>query len=159
MALIPRGFGSNVFDPFFGSSIFDPFESLSRSLFDQAFPSFDKDVSSVANTRVDWVETQDSHVFKADLPGMKKDEIKIQVSDDGVLSISGERTKEKVDKRDSYRREERSFGKFYRQFRLPSNTKPNDISAKVENGVLTVTVPKTEESKKKSQIRTVEIQG
>ncbi|KAL2620552.1 hypothetical protein R1flu_000757 [Riccia fluitans] len=159
MALIPRDLGWNVFDPFIGNSIFDPFEGFPRTLFDRAFPSFDKDVSAVANTRVDWVETPNAHVFKADLPGMNKEEIKVQVADDGILSISGERTKEKVDKQDSYRREERSFGKFYRQFRLPSNSRPHEISAKVENGVLTVTVPKTEESTRKSQVRSVEIQG
>ncbi|BFI40277.1 HSP20 family protein [Marchantia polymorpha subsp. ruderalis] len=159
MALIPRAFGNSVFDPFFGSSIFDSFENLSASLFDRAFPSFDKDVSAVANTRVDWVETPEAHVFKADLPGMKKEEIKIQVADDGVLSISGERSKEKVDEKDNYRRSERSFGKFFRQFKLPANAKAQEISAKVDNGVLTVTVPKTEESKKKSEIRTVEITG
>ncbi|KAG6544100.1 hypothetical protein Mapa_014517 [Marchantia paleacea] len=78
---------------------------------------------------------------------MKKEEIKIQLVDDGVLSISGERIKEKLGEKDYFRREERSFGKFYRLFRLPSNAKAQDISAKVENGVLTATVPKTEESK------------
>ncbi|BFI40137.1 HSP20 family protein [Marchantia polymorpha subsp. ruderalis] len=159
MALIPRAFGNSVFDPFFGSSIFDPFENLSASLVDRAFPSLDKDVSAVANTRVDWVETPEAHLFKADLPGMKKEEIKIQVADDGVLSISGERSKEKVDEKDNFRRSERSFGKFFRQFKLPTNAKAQEISAKVENGVLTVTVPKTEESKKTSEIRTVEITG
>lgn len=94
-----------------------------------------------------------------ELAGMKKEEIKIQVADDRVLSISGERNKEKVDQKDNFRRSERSFGKFYRQFKLPSNAKTQEISARVENGVLTVTVPKTEESKKKSEVRTVEITG
>ncbi|KAG6546913.1 hypothetical protein Mapa_011529 [Marchantia paleacea] len=159
MSLIPRTFGYSELDPFMGSSIFDPFESLYGSLFDRAFPSFDKDVSAVANTRVDWVETPEAHVFKADLPGMKKEEIKIQVADDGVLSISGERNKEKVDEKDNYRRTERSFGKSFRQFKLPSNAKAQEISAKVENGVLTVTVPKTVESKKKPEVRNVEITG
>ncbi|KAL3680379.1 hypothetical protein R1sor_023335 [Riccia sorocarpa] len=149
---------SSLTRPIFGS-LFDPFEGLPRSLFDQAFPSFDRDVGAIANTRVDWVETPESHVFKADLPGMKKDEIKIQVSDDGILSISGERTKEQIDENDSYRREERSYGRFYRQFRLPPNTKPDEITAKVENGVLCINVPKTEESKKQEQVRTVEIEG
>ncbi|KAG6543889.1 hypothetical protein Mapa_014729 [Marchantia paleacea] len=88
-----------------------------------------------------------------------KEEIKIQVADDGVLSISGERNNEKVDEKDNYQRTERSFGKFFRQFKLPSNAKAQEISAKVENGVLTVTVPKTEESKKKPEVRNVEITG
>ncbi|KAG6552122.1 hypothetical protein Mapa_006431 [Marchantia paleacea] len=158
MALIPRAFGKSVFDPFFASNIFDPFDRLSSfSLLDRAFPPLDEDVSAVANTSVDWVETPEAHVFKADLPGMKKEEIKIQIADDGILSISGERSKEKVDEKDSYRRTERTFGKFFRQFKLPANAKAQEISAKVENGVLTVTVPKTEESKKEVQIRNVEI--
>ncbi|BFI40575.1 HSP20 family protein [Marchantia polymorpha subsp. ruderalis] len=159
MALIPRAFGTSLFDPFFGSSVFDPVENLSLSLFDRVFSSFDEDVSAVAKTRVDWLETPEAHVFKADLPGMRKEEIKVQVVDDGILRISGERNKETVDEKHNYRRTERSFGKFSRQFRLPSNAKALEISAKVENGVLTVTVPKIEESKKKCQVRNVEIDG
>ncbi|KAL2628610.1 hypothetical protein R1flu_013296 [Riccia fluitans] len=160
MSLVPRGFGGSIFDPLFVGNIFDPIETMSRTLFDQAFPTttLDKDVAAVANTRIDWVETPDAHVFRADLPGMKKEEIKVQVSDDGVLSISGERQKEKKDEKDNYRREERLFGRFFRQFKLPANTKTQEIKAKVENGVLTVCVPKTEEAKQKPpQVRSVEI--
>lgn len=66
---LTRGSGSSIFDPFFGNSIFDPFENF--PLFDRMpLPTFPRDVSSVANTRVDWVETPEAHVFKADLPGM-----------------------------------------------------------------------------------------
>ncbi|KAG6547303.1 hypothetical protein Mapa_011240 [Marchantia paleacea] len=69
MALIPRGLGNNCFEPFFGTRISDPFERF--SVFDHflpSIPSFPKDVSSVACTRVDWVETPESHIFTADLP-------------------------------------------------------------------------------------------
>ncbi|KAL2607499.1 hypothetical protein R1flu_026072 [Riccia fluitans] len=161
MALIPRDFSGSIFDPFFEGSIFDPVETMSRTLFDRAFPSTlgTKDISTVANTRVDWIETPESHVFRADIPGMKKEDVKIQVSEDGLLSISGERQKEKIDEKDSYRREERAFGKFFRQFKLPSNAKHEDVCAKVDNGVLTVCVPKTEEAKKKTEVRNVEIAG
>ncbi|KAL2634934.1 hypothetical protein R1flu_006413 [Riccia fluitans] len=157
MALI-RG-SNSLFDPFFGSSsIVDPFEGF--SLFDRqpfvGFANFPQDISSVANTRVDWVETPEAHVFKADLPGLKKEEVKIHVQDDQFLSISGERNKEQVDEKDSYRRVERSYGKFHRQFRLPENSKVQEIAAKMENGVLTVTVPKAEVAKK-AQVRNVEI--
>ncbi|KAL2652682.1 hypothetical protein R1flu_020810 [Riccia fluitans] len=136
--------------------IVDPFEGF--SLFDRqpfvGYANFPQDISSVANTRVDWVETPEAHVFKADLPGLKKEEVKIQVEDDRLLSISGER--KKVDEKDSYRRVERSYGKFHRQFRLPENSKVQEIAAKMENGVLTVTVPKAEVAKK-AQVRNVEI--
>ncbi|KAL2636255.1 hypothetical protein R1flu_007734 [Riccia fluitans] len=157
MALI-RGFNSLI-DPFFGSSsILDPFDGF--SLFDRrpfiGFANLPRDRSSVANTRVDWVETPEAHVFKADLPGLKKEEVKIHVEDDQFLSISGERNKEQVDEKDSYRRVERSYGKFHRQFRLPENSKVQEIAAKMENGVLTVTVPKVEVAKE-AQVRNVEI--
>ncbi|KAL3700706.1 hypothetical protein R1sor_018728 [Riccia sorocarpa] len=157
MALI-RGGTNSLFDPFFGSGIFDPFEGF--PLFDRrlftGFGGFPQDVSAVANTQVDWVETPEAHLFKADLPGLKKEEVKIQVTDDKILTISGERNKEQVDEKDSYRRVERSYGKFHRQFKLPENTKPQDISAKMENGVLTVTLPKAEPHKE-AQVRNVEI--
>ncbi|KAL3675211.1 hypothetical protein R1sor_025159 [Riccia sorocarpa] len=150
MAMIPRDFGGSIFDPFFGGSIFEPIETMSRALFDRAFPTTTstttKDGAPVTNTRVD-------------IPGMKKEDVKVQVSDDGVLSISGERHKEKIEEKDTYRREERAFGKFFRQFRLPSDAKHQDICAKVDNGVLTVCVPKSEEAKTKSEVRNVEIAG
>ncbi|KAL2651553.1 hypothetical protein R1flu_019681 [Riccia fluitans] len=157
MALI-RG-SNSLFDPFFGSSsILEPFDGF--SLFDRrpfvGFANFPHDISSVANTRVDWVETPEAHVFKADLPGLKKEEVKIHVEDDQFLSISGERNKEQVDEKDSFRRVERSYGKFHRQFRLPENSKVQEIAAKMENGVLTVTVPKVEIAKE-AQVRNVEI--
>ncbi|KAL2621377.1 hypothetical protein R1flu_001582 [Riccia fluitans] len=175
MTQVPRRIDGSEFDPWFVNSnrifnplfdsgnlqsgILNPFENFLRSPSDQASPSLDKGLMispSAVYTRVDWVETPSFHVFKADLPGMKKDDIRVEVVDDRVLSISGERTKEKVDERHAYRQEERSYGKFSRQFPLPPNTKHHDISAKLENGVLTVTVPKDSGIMK---IRTVEIQG
>ncbi|KAG6552127.1 hypothetical protein Mapa_006436 [Marchantia paleacea] len=153
MALI----GSSVLHPFFTTSIIDPFESM--SLFDRAFLSFPRGVGTVANTRIDWVETPQAHVLKADLPGMKKEEIKVQISDDGILTISGERSKEEVNEKGSFGRVELSYGKVHRQLKLPSDAKIQEVSAKVENGVLTMTVPKTELSDETPQLRDVEISG
>ncbi|KAL3697058.1 hypothetical protein R1sor_011134 [Riccia sorocarpa] len=157
MALM-RGGSNSPLDPFLGSSIFDPFEGF--PLFGHrhftGFGGFPQEISSVANTRVDWVETPEAHIFKADLPGLKKEEVKIQVTEDKLLSVSGERNKEQVDEKDSYRRMERSYGKFHRQFRLPKNTKVEEISAKMENGVLTITVPKAA-VEKKPEVRNVDI--
>ncbi|WRX32174.1 Alpha crystallin/Hsp20 domain - like 10, partial [Theobroma cacao] len=86
----------------------------------------------------------EAHVFKADVPGLKKEELKVQVEDDRVLHITGERNIEKEDKNDTWHRVERSSGKFMRRFRLPENAKMDQIKASMENGVLTVTVPKLE---------------
>ncbi|KAM6550783.1 hypothetical protein CsatB_000591 [Cannabis sativa] len=114
-------------------------------------------VSSFANTQVDWKETPESHVFKADLPGLKKEEVKVEVEDGQVLQISGERSIEKEDKNDTWHRVERGRGKFLRRFRLPENAKLDEVKASLENGVLTVTVPKLPE--KKPEVKSVEITG
>ncbi|KAL2643895.1 hypothetical protein R1flu_011482 [Riccia fluitans] len=88
--------------------------------------------------------------------GLKKEEVKIHVENDQFLSTSGERNKEQVDEKDSYRQVDRSYAKFHRQFRLPENSRVQEIAAKMENGVLTVTVPKVEVAKE-AQVRNVEI--
>ncbi|KAA8549335.1 hypothetical protein F0562_001019 [Nyssa sinensis] len=109
------------------------------------------------NTRIDWKETPEAHVFKADLPGLKKEEVKVEVEDDKVLKISGERSVEKEDKNDTWHRVERSSGKFSRRFRLPENVKMDQVKASMENGVLTVTIPK--EEVKKPDVKSIEISG
>ena len=109
------------------------------------------------NTRVDWKETPEAHVFKADVPGLKKEEVKVEVEDDRVLKISGERNVEKEDKNDKWHRVERSSGKFLRRFQLPENAKVDQIKAAMENGVLSVTVPKAE--LKNVDVRAIEISG
>uniref|UniRef100_A0A3Q7H3Z8 SHSP domain-containing protein n=1 Tax=Solanum lycopersicum TaxID=4081 RepID=A0A3Q7H3Z8_SOLLC len=149
MSLIPRIFGdrrsSSMFDPF-SIDVFDPFREL-------GFPGTNSGESSAfANTRIDWKETPEAHVFKADLPGLKKEEVKVEVEEDRVLQISGERNVEKEDKNDKWHRVERSSGKFMRRFRLPENAKMDQVKASMENGVLTVTVPKEEVKKPEVKI-------
>ncbi|KAK0572568.1 hypothetical protein LWI29_033556 [Acer saccharum] len=89
--------------------------------------------------------------------GAEEGEVKVEVEDDRVLLISGERNVEKEDKNDTWHRMERSSGKFSRRFRLPENVKMDHIKALMENGVLTVTVPKQEA--KKPDVKAVEISG
>ncbi|XVE79488.1 hypothetical protein DITRI_Ditri14bG0063200 [Diplodiscus trichospermus] len=155
MSLIPSFFGnrrSNVFDPF-SLDIWDPFQDFPSSSLTTRTP----ETSAFVNTRVDWRETPEAHVFKADVPGLKKEEVKVEVEDDRVLQISGERNMEKEDKNDTWHRVERSSGKFMRRFRLPENAKMDQIKASMENGVLTVTVPKVEV--KKPDVKAIDISG
>ncbi|KAM7490788.1 hypothetical protein LguiA_033709 [Lonicera macranthoides] len=80
MALIPSSFfggqRSNVFDPF-SLDIWDPFQGFPFSSNTVAnVPSFARETSAIADTRIDWKETPEAHVFKADLPGVKKEEVR-----------------------------------------------------------------------------------
>ncbi|KAG2541875.1 18.1 kDa class I heat shock protein-like, partial [Panicum virgatum] len=123
------------------------------------FPSFagtNSETAAFAGARIDWKETPEAHVFKADVPGLKKEEVKVEVEDGNVLQINGERNKEQ-EENDKWHRVERSSGKFLRRFRLPENAKTEQISASMENGVLTVTVPK--EEVKKPEVKPVQITG
>ncbi|KAL2317171.1 hypothetical protein Fmac_031047 [Flemingia macrophylla] len=153
MSIIPSLFGgrrSNVFDPF-SLDVFDPFEGFLVN----APSSAGGESTAIANTRVDWKETPEAHVFKVDLPGLKKEEVKVEVEDGSVLQISGERSREKEEKDDKWHRVERSTGKFTRRFRLPDNAKMDQVRASMENGVLTVTVPKEEQ--KKPHVKSIQI--
>ncbi|KAL7201614.1 hypothetical protein ACSBR1_033333 [Camellia fascicularis] len=120
------------------------------------FSEFSQENSAIANARVDWKETPEAHLFKADLPGMKKEEVKVEIEDDRVLQISGERNVEE-EKNDTWHRVERSSGKFMRRFRLPENAKMDQVKASMENGVLNVTIPK--EEVKKPEIKSIDISG
>ncbi|KAL2347176.1 hypothetical protein Fmac_001176 [Flemingia macrophylla] len=162
MSLIPSFFGgrrSNIFDPFSSLDVWDPFKDFSFpssvSAENASFSSAEN--SAFVNTRVDWKETPEAHVFKAHIPGLKKEQVKVEIEDDNILQISGERNVEKEDKNDKWHRVERSSGKFLRRFRLPENAKVDQVKASIENGVLTVTVPKQEV--KKPDVKAVQISG
>ena len=152
MSLVRR---SSVFDPF-SLDLWDPFDSMFRSVVPSAGAS-DSETAAFANARIDWKETPEAHVFKADLPGVKKEEVKVEVEDGNVLVISGQRSKEKEDKNDKWHRVERSSGQFMRRFRLPEDAKVEQVKAGLENGVLTVTVPKAEG--KKPEVKSIQISG
>jgi HSP20 family protein len=97
----------------------------------------------------------DQLVVRADLPGMKKDDVNVEV-EDGVLTISGERCDEHEEKRDDSYRSERTYGQFYRAIPLPEGVNGDQCDASFKDGVLEVTLPvpkETDRKAKKIQVR------
>jgi HSP20 family protein len=95
---------------------------------------------------VDIQETEDAYRLVAELPGLTRDDVQITL-ENNVLRLSGERKLEKDTKRENYQRIERTYGAFARSFALPLQVNADGVQAAFENGVLTVTVPKAEQSK------------
>ena len=93
-------------------------------------------------------EDKDSFVIRAELPGLKREDIEVSLQD-GALVISGERTVEKVEEGVEVHRQERYYGKFQRALSLPEPVAADKVKADYKDGVLTVTLPKTEEAKPK----------
>lgn len=91
---------------------------------------------------VDVVETPEEYLIKAELPEVKKDDVKLSVSD-GVLRLSGERKQEKEEKGKKYHRVERFYGSFLRSFALPDNVDAAKVRAEFKDGMLTVHLAKT----------------
>jgi HSP20 family protein len=97
----------------------------------------------------DIYETKDAYVFKVELPGFKKDDIKVEFSGD-TLTLRGERKQEDETKNESCHRLERSYGVFERSFTVPKNVDAKKIDAALQDGVLILTVPKIDEAKTKA---------
>jgi len=102
--------------------------------------------SNVFTPRVDVTEDNENLYVHAEIPGVDKKDLKINVSGD-VLTISGEKKTEQRDEKKNYYRVERNYGSFSRSFTLPAEVIVDRISADYKDGVLNVTLPKTEEAK------------
>jgi HSP20 family protein len=112
------------------------------------------DVETVVwSPQIEILEKDGKLHVRADLPGMKKEDIEIEVTDDSLI-ISGERRHESKEKREGYYRTERSYGSFYREVPLPEGTKTENAHAVFQNGVLEVTmqVPAKQPKGKKLEI-------
>jgi len=101
----------------------------------------------ISNTR----ESENAYHVEIDLPGLSKEDIKIDLNDK-TLTIYGERNIKNEIKEEDYYKVESSFGKFQRQFTLPENVDLENISANSKDGVLEIVLPKTQESVKKKSI-------
>ena len=93
---------------------------------------------------VDVNETETEFLLSADMPGLDKKDVSVNIHD-GVITIKGERTIDNEKSNDDYRIRERQLGSFNRSFRLPDNVNEVNVAAKFNNGVLTITLPKTKE--------------
>jgi len=107
-----------------------------------------RDDSGMAEWRpvVDILDKEDRIVIKAELPGVDKKDMSVDVKD-GILTLSGERTYENEVTEGGYYRKERAFGKFNRSFALPEGLDPEKIDADYKDGVLKIEIPKPEEKK------------
>ncbi len=137
----------------------DPFrelEELSDRL-NRVFgrPASRRDDGKEALTVADWVpavdisESEGEYLIKAELPGVKKEDIKVTLQE-GVLTIQGERKQEKEEKGRKYHRIERSYGTFMRSFTLPDSADDSKVSAEFKDGLLSLHVPKSEKAKPKA---------
>jgi HSP20 family protein len=98
---------------------------------------------------VDVSETDGEYVIKAELPEVKKEDVKVTM-EDGVLTLEGERKQEKEEKGKRYHRIERSYGSFMRSFELPDNVDTSKAKAEYKDGMLTLSLPKSEKAKSKA---------
>ncbi len=99
--------------------------------------------------RVDIAETDGEFVIKAELPEVKKEDVHVSV-DNGVMTVRGERKQEQEEKGKKFHRIERHYGSFSRSFTLPENVDSGKIKASFKDGMLTLQLPKTAESKPKA---------
>jgi HSP20 family protein len=97
---------------------------------------------------IDLCENKDSIIVKADLPGMRREEIELSIQEDHLI-LKGEKKKDSEVKEENYYKAERFFGSFVRTIPLPSAVDSGKADAKYQDGVLTVTLPKKEEAKPK----------
>lgn len=141
------------------NSLFDRFAGRERGLRDVRDPLdlFEGPLGrEPAFAQADLSETDDAWELQVDLPGMSKDDVTVDYAG-GVVTIAGERTDQREDSRRGYYLSERSYGAFQRSFRVPEGVEPDRIEARFDNGVLTVTLPKSENARRHSH--RIEVQG
>jgi len=134
------------YDPFLGTlSVQNEVDRLIDSLYG-CYPGDGSETSWMPVLDVE--ETKESLIVRAELPGMKKEDIKVSLVGD-TLTITGERRHEAEQKDRTFHRIERSFGRFVRTMILPSDVKADKVAAAYKDGVLELTLPKADEAKVK----------
>ena len=122
------------------------FERAARRM-NEFFSEFEPKVSFEVggfNPRVDILDEENQIIVNAELPGVAKEDVKVNVNEDKMLTISGEKTKDEKLGEKSLIRSEREYSEFSRSFVLPDDAEIEKISANYDNGLLTLTIPKAE---------------
>ncbi|MDI6860791.1 MAG: Hsp20/alpha crystallin family protein [Caldisericia bacterium] len=130
--------------------IFSDFEKLRREI-DRMFEEFiplRREREITFRPSIDLIETDNEVILKAELPGLKKDNIEITVTEDEV-HLKGEKKEETETKKENYLRKEICYGKFERVISLPAEVDPEKVEAEFKDGVLEIKMPKKEEAKRK----------
>ena len=137
--MLPSIFGENLFDDFFN----DPFDMMIPHGHDPLYGKHSKNLM-----KTDVRELDDTYELDIDLPGFKKDEVNVDLKD-GYLTIQAAKglDKDKTDKKGKYIRQERYAGACSRSFYVGEDIEPEDISAKFEDGILRLSVPKAAKEK------------
>ncbi len=123
-------------------TMFDGMDNMINAVFNNDWNRSTNERSSWSPA-VDIKETEESYCITADIPGLVKKDIHLDVSD-GILSISGDRAQEKETESDLYHYRERTRGTFTRSFHLPDSVNEKKIAAAFKDGILTIDLPKTE---------------
>ncbi|XP_057753366.1 18.1 kDa class I heat shock protein-like [Arachis stenosperma] len=123
-----------------------------------AMTGFPRQPSPVVNTQIEKKETPEAYVFKAQLPGLRRTDVRVEVDDDRVLCIVCERSVEKQEQRGGWHVVEMSSGHFVQRVMLPQNANVDHVKAYMDKGVLTVTVPKHHRTVN-NHVRNVNISG
>lgn len=124
---------------------------INRMWYGFPFHNMEKDRDISWSPRLDVSETEQAVKIVADLPGLEKQDINIALEDD-LLTISGERKEEKEEKGKTFHTIERRSGSFFRSIRLPAEVDKKTVDATFSNGVLSITLPKSGDSKRKKTV-------
>ena len=123
----------------------DPFAQLARDFF--GVPQTRRNLTAPVHApRFDFVETEEDYQLRADLPGIAEENLDITVHE-GILSVSGSRSEETTEEGANFLLRERQYGSFERRIKLPKDANAELVQAKLQDGVLAITVAKTEERK------------
>lgn len=128
-------------------------EDRISKLFEDALAGLDLDIKKASpwTPPCDIYETADAFILKAEVPGVKLEDIILEISERTILFV-GERKRLKEVSEENYHRIERSYGRFVRSFTLPCQVREGEVSASLKDGVLTVTIPKKEDTSREKVI-------